>query len=133
MGSPFGLVVDDDPDVRLIFADVLRHAGLRVMEASSGNEALRLARLPDLAFVVTDIEMPDGDGWDLCRTLRASTRATRLPIVVVTGIPLNHVEAPAAAGCDIVLEKPCSPALLVATIRQLLESIANPSADRPCP
>lgn len=129
MGSPFGLVVDDDPGVRCLFAEVLRHAGLVVVEASSGNEALRLAQSPNLAFVVTDIEMPDGDGWDLCRHLRGSSRATRLPIVVVTGIPLNQFAAATAAGCDAVLEKPCSPALLVATIRQLLASTPE-RADR---
>jgi CheY-like chemotaxis protein len=120
MGSSFGLVVDDDPDIRHIFAEVLRQAGLNVIEASSGNEALRLAEAPEIAFVVTDIEMADGDGWDLCRGLRASIRATHLPIVVVTGIPINQVEAAKASGCDVVLEKPCSPALLVATLRQLL-------------
>ena len=130
MGSPFGLVVDDDPEVRRLFADVLRHAGLRVMEASSGNEALRLAESTELAFVVTDIEMADGDGWDLCRGLRASIRATALPIVVVTGVPLNQAEAAEAAGCDVVLQKPCSPTLLVATIRQLLASTARPDTDR---
>jgi CheY-like chemotaxis protein len=126
MDSPFGLVVDDDPDVRHIFAEVLRHAGLRVVEASSGNEALRLAKSPELAFVVTDIEMPDGDGFDLCRGLRASIRSTYLPIVVVTGVPLNQVEGATAAGCDVVLVKPCSPSLLVTTIRELLESTTKP-------
>jgi CheY-like chemotaxis protein len=131
MGSPFGLVVDDDPDIRHMFAEVLRHAGLRVIEASSGNEALRLAEASEIAFVVTDIEMADGDGWDLCRGLRASIRATHLPIVVVTGIPLNQVEAAKAAGCDVVLEKPCSPALLVATLRQLLGATSKPRTGRP--
>jgi CheY-like chemotaxis protein len=128
IGSPLGLVVDDDADVRLVFSDVLRHAGMRVMEASSGNEAQRLAAAPNLAFVVTDIEMPDGDGWELCRALRGSDRDCRLAIVVVTGVPLNQVDAARAAGCDVVLEKPCSPALLLATIRRLLTSRSSTRA-----
>ncbi|MEO6010672.1 MAG: response regulator [Vicinamibacteraceae bacterium] len=128
MGSPFGLVVDDDPQVRFIFAEVLRNAGIRIMEAGSGAEAMALARLPDLAFVVTDIEMSDGDGLDLCRDLRASITA-RLPIVVVTGAAFSQADVAKAAGCDVVLEKPCSPMLLVATIKQLLEvATAHPAA-----
>ena len=104
---------------------------MRIMEASSGNEAQRLATLPNLAFVVTDIEMPDGNGRDLCRAIRGSTRGGRLPIVVVTGSPLNEVDEAKAAGCDVVIQKPCSPALLLATIRQLLESTPKRIAGRP--
>jgi DNA-binding response OmpR family regulator len=132
MVNPFGLVVDDDPDVRFLFAEVLRRAGMRIIEASSGNEALRIAETAGLAFVVTDVEMPDGNGWALCRTLRASIRPTRLPIVVVTGgIPLSQASEAVNAGCDVVLAKPCSPALLLQTIRQLLRSNAPPDPDRP--
>jgi CheY-like chemotaxis protein len=121
VGTPFGLVVDDDAQVRDIFAEVLRRAGIRVVEATSGNEALRLAQSPDLAFVVTDIEMADGDGWELCRQLRASITTSRLPIVVVSGTSLGQDADAIASGCDAVLRKPCSPATLLATIRRLME------------
>jgi CheY-like chemotaxis protein len=121
MGTRFGLVVDDDAQIRAIFAEVLRRAGMRIVEATSGKEAITLAQSPDLAFVVTDIEMPNGDGWELCRQLRGSITTSRLPIVVVSGTSLSQDEDAIASGCDAVLLKPCSPAALLATIRRLME------------
>ena len=115
-----GLVVDDDADVRSLFSDALRRGGLQVLEAESGSEALRLARTASLAFVVIDIEMPGLDGLELCRRLRRSPATAKLPIVVVSGSAVLQEDDATAAGCDVVLAKPCSPALLLATIRQLL-------------
>ena len=121
MATPFGLVVDDDAQLRLLFAQVLRLGGLRVLEAGSGREALRLVRpfAPD--FVVTDIEMPDVDGLELCRQLRQLPATSKVPIVVVTGSAVTQEDEATAAGCDVVLAKPCSGALLLATIQRLLE------------
>jgi CheY-like chemotaxis protein len=135
MSSRFGLVVDDDPQVRALFAEALRRTGMRVVEARSGHEALTLAQSPDLAFVVTDIEMPDGDGWELCRALRGSITTSRLPIVVVSAAELSQDQDAIESGCDAVLRKPCSPAELVATIRRLIApppDVAEPERrDRP--
>jgi CheY-like chemotaxis protein len=131
MGSRFGLVVDDDAQVRGLFAEALRRTGMRVVEAQSGSEAIALAQSPDLAFVVTDIEMPDGDGWELCRALRGSITTSRLPIVVVSGTALSQDEEAIRSGCDAVLRKPCSPAALVATIRRLIEPPHNGNGPRP--
>jgi two-component system, OmpR family, phosphate regulon response regulator PhoB len=128
MAAPFGLVVDDDAQLRLLFAQVLRLGGLRVLEAGSGREALRLARpfAPD--FVVTDIEMPDVDGLELCRRLRERPATSKVPIVVVTGFAMTQADEAIAAGCDVVLAKPCSGALLLATIQRLL--VQSPGSTR---
>jgi CheY-like chemotaxis protein len=120
MATPFGLVVDDDAQLRLLFARILRRGGLRVLEAGSGREALRLAQTSAPDFVVTDIGMPDLDGVELCRRLRQLPATSKVPIVVVTGSAVTQADEATAAGCDVVLAKPCSGALLLATIQRLL-------------
>jgi CheY-like chemotaxis protein len=120
MAAPLGLVVDDDAQLRFLFAQVLRRGGLRVLEAGSGREALILVQPAAPDFVVTDIEMPDLDGLELCRQLRKRPATSKVPIVVVTGSAVTQEGEATAAGCDVVLAKPCSGALLLATIQRLL-------------
>lgn len=119
MPIPLGLVVDDDPQIRHLFAQALRRGGIRTLEARSGLDALELAHTSSLDFVVTDVEMLDMDGLELCRRLRQLTTTTMVPIVVVTGAA-TQVDEATAAGCDVVLPQPCSPVLLLATIQRLL-------------
>jgi CheY-like chemotaxis protein len=70
--------------------------------------------------VVTDLQMPDLDGLELCRRLRRTPATAKLLIVVVSADAVTQRDQAIAAGCDVVLEKPCSPALLVTTIQRLL-------------
>ena len=129
MPISLGLVVDDNPQIRQLFAQALRRGGIRTLVARSGLEALVLAQTSALDFVVTDVEMPDMDGLELCRRLRQSSTTTMVPIVVVTGAPTQADEA-TAAGCDVVLPKPCSPALLLATIQRLLAKPSGPRGEQ---
>jgi chemotaxis protein histidine kinase CheA len=79
------LVADDSPVVRDLIADALRAHGIRVIEASDGQEALeRLNAHPGIDLVVTDFEMPRLDGPGLIRALRARPGARRIPAVVVS-------------------------------------------------
>lgn len=119
--SPRVLVVDDVLDVRRTFGRFLTLEGMEPSYAADGVEGLAAARisLPDL--VVCDVEMPGMDGVALCTALRADDATRRVPIVIVTGSGSAGALAALAAGCDAVLPKPCSRALLIATIRDLLE------------
>jgi CheY-like chemotaxis protein len=121
MAAPLGLVVDDDRHVRSFFAKVLRRGGMEILEASSGWEALLMAHTSSPAFVVTDLQMPELDGLELCRRLRRYRNAEQLTIVMVTSAATTQGDEAIAAGCDVVLEKPCSPAMLVTTIQRLLD------------
>jgi CheY-like chemotaxis protein len=120
MRATLGLVVDDDRQVRSLFAKVLRGGGMDILEASSGWEAFFVAETASPAFVVTDLQMPGLNGLELCRRLRRSRNSRDLLIVVVTGAATTQRDEAIAAGCDVVLEKPCPPALLVTTIQGLL-------------
>lgn len=121
---PRVLVVDDMVLVRDLFGRFLEQAGMKPSFAEDGLEALDSVRtqLPDA--IVADIEMPRMDGVALCTPLRADERTRHVPIVVVTAGSAEQVQAALRAGCDAVLEKPCSRALLIATVRTLLDRAA---------
>ena len=117
---PRVLVVDDVPQVRQVFGRFLTMAGMEPSFAADGVEGLTAARASRPDLVLCDLEMPRMDGIALCAALRADAATRRLPIVAVTGSGEEAARAAMAAGCDAVLPKPCSPALLLATIRDLL-------------
>ena len=77
------LVVDDEPVVRRIVADLLESLGYRALQASGGMEALQAVRSGKVDVVVSDLSMPDMDGAELCRALRAEYPA--FPVVFLSG------------------------------------------------
>lgn len=119
---PLVLLVEDDRDGRLMYAEWLQQAGFRVEQAHNGLQALERAfdLLP--AAVVTDLNIPGIDGYELTRRLKADERTTRIPIVAVTGYaPFTQDPSRAdRAGCDAIIPKPCLPEDLESTIRSLL-------------
>ena len=106
--------------VRQLFGRFLTMAGMEPSFAADGVEGLMAARASRPDLVLCDLEMPRMDGIALCAALRADAATRRVPIVAVTGSGEEAARAAMAAGCDAVLPKPCSRALLMATIRDLL-------------
>jgi two-component system cell cycle response regulator DivK len=86
---PLILIVDDNERNRKLARDVLRAARFRTLEAATAAEGIALAseHLPDV--VLMDLRLPDADGTDVVRTLRAEPRTSRIPIVAVTALPLD--------------------------------------------
>ena len=79
------LVVDDSPVVRDLLAEALRAHGVRVIEASDGEEALaRLDDSPEVSLLVSDVDMPKLDGIGLLQRVRARSGPRRLPVVIVS-------------------------------------------------
>jgi len=116
------LFVDDDSATRQGYAIHLTNCGFDVMPIATGQQALTLAStwMPDV--IVLDLGLPDIDGWEVARQLRAAPRTAAIPIVALTGSDLPHERASAMrAGCDRHLPKPCVPADLVEAIRLCLE------------
>ena len=119
---PLVLLVEDDRDGRLMYAEWLQQAGFRVEQAHNGLQALERAFDVLPAAVVTDLNIPGIDGYELTRRLKADERTTRIPIIAVTGYaPFTQDPSRAArAGCDAIIPKPCLPEDLESTIRSLL-------------
>ena len=86
---PLILIVDDNERNRKLARDVLRAARFRTLEAATAAEGIALAseHLPDV--VLMDLRLPDADGTDAVRTLRAEPRTARIPIVAVTALPFD--------------------------------------------
>ena len=120
------LIVDDDSHIREVVRFALAKAGFRTAEAGDGREALaafdRVA--PDL--VVLDIIMPEMDGTDVCRELRARSR---VPIVFLSSKDeeIDRVVGLELGGDDYVT-KPFSPRELVARVRAVLRRAGEPAA-----
>ena len=117
---PRVLVVDDTREVRQLFAEFLSRVGMHVTQADGGAAALAATRSARPDLVVTDIAMPEMNGLELCRRIRAEPATRDVPIVIVSGDASHESVAAWEAGCDALLLKPCSLAVLAATVQRLL-------------
>ncbi|GAC1376663.1 MAG: hypothetical protein NVSMB4_05640 [Acidimicrobiales bacterium] len=116
------LIVDDDPAITTLLKMSFELEGHVVMTAASGPEALELAREIHPAAMVVDVMMPDMDGLELVRRLRANDATANIPIVCCSARSLaRDVEAGLAAGADDYLTKPLDPYELVQKIEQRVQ------------
>ena len=100
------LIVEDDPDIRLLFSTALSARGYKVDTASNGDEALAaLASGPLPTAIVADLHMPVMDGWEFLSALHANPRLSTIPVVVLTAADDPDREAPRP---DTILIKPVS-------------------------
>ena len=115
---PHVLLVEDDRDTREMYATYLTYSGLCVTPTPTGRVALEKVRASRPDVVVTDIAMPDMDGLELSRRLRANRSTHDVPIIAVSG---QASERAREAGADIVVDKPCEPD----TLLHLIEGVLN--------
>jgi len=111
------LVVEDDRATLDGYVAYLTQQGYDVMPARTGADALTLAITTPPDVVILDLGLPDVDGWEVARQLKAAPRTAAVPIIALTGADLPHERVSAMrAGCDRHLTKPCVPDDLVAAI-----------------
>jgi PAS domain S-box-containing protein len=117
------LVVDDNPAKRYAIARLLRAAGFVVSEAGSGQEALAVAN-DGADAIVLDVNLPDLDGYEVCRILREREGTARTPIIHLSatftesGDKVYGLES----GADGYLTHPVEPPVLVATVRAFIRA-----------
>jgi PAS domain S-box-containing protein len=118
------LVVDDNPATRYSTSRVLRAAGFKIEEAASGTEALAHARKGGISGVVLDVHLPDMDGFDVCRAIRAEPATEHLPVVHLSATHVADEDRVTGlnAGADAYMVHPAEPAVLVATIQALIRA-----------
>ena len=121
------MVVDDEPKIVQLARDYLEHAGFSVVVAHDGRAALAAARREKPDLVVLDLGLPELDGLDVARTLRAESN---VPIVMLTG---RSEESDKLVGLEIgaddYVTKPFSPKELVARVRAVLRRTERPRSD----
>ena len=121
------LVVDDEPKIVQLARDYLEHAGFAVSAAYDGAAAIASARADRPDLVVLDLGLPEVDGLDVARTLRAESQ---VPIVMLTGRSEESDKLVGLElGADDYITKPFSPKELVARVRAVLRRAARPRDD----
>ena len=112
------LVVEDDFDTLNAVVAVLERAGLTVVTAGNGKDAIRQldgGLRPRLMLI--DLMLPKVSGWDLLQYLREQPELRQIPTVVLTGFPRENLRV----GADVVLHKPVDYDRLITTVRNLIE------------
>lgn len=120
------VIVDDSSTQRTILRNILEPKGYRVLAATDGAEGLRMVKKewPDL--VITDVEMPEMDGYELCRAIKGDEVVSIVPVIIVTS--LTHSEnllKGIEAGADNYITKPYNSKQMLKKVKDLLSSRPN--------
>ena len=133
---PLVLVVDDSITVRRVTQRLLQREGYRVTLAADGLQALERLQQERPTVVLSDIEMPRMDGFDLVRNLRNDPRLADLPVIMITSrIAEKHREHARELGVDHYLGKPYSEDELLGLIARYTQAAtfrADPSESAAC-
>jgi len=119
------LILEDEPNIRSFVVINLRRAGYEVVEAGTGYEALdRLEQYPDIGVAILDIMLPDIDGFEVCRRIRASGMKIGVIMLTARTQEIDKVTG-LMTGADDYVTKPFSPAELTARIDALFRRVGD--------
>jgi DNA-binding response OmpR family regulator len=121
------LLVEDEEDIAALVRAYLERDGFRVVWATRGTEGLAALEAHDVRLAILDLQLPDADGFDVCRAIRSSSA---LPVVMLTA---RDEEADRVAGLELgaddYVTKPFSPRELSARVRAVLRRVEPDEAD----
>lgn len=118
---PLVLIVEDQQELRELYAQHLTMSGFDVIEAENGADAINhtCSRLPDV--VLMDLGLPVVDGWEATKRLKGDARTAHIPVVALTAHDgSGELQRATDAGCDWFVPKPCPPAALITEVRRVL-------------
>ncbi|MEV4276435.1 response regulator [Actinoplanes xinjiangensis] len=126
------VVAEDDGDIRDVLLRLLSRDGHTVIAADNGATALQeVLTRPGVEAVVTDIDMPQMSGLELCRRIRANEERACLPVILVSGSLMPGDQRPRQVEATALLPKPFRPAELLGCLREALASGHTPGR-QPC-
>ena len=123
------LVIEDDTNMRELLAKTLEREGYDCSTAASGFEGLQRAIKDRPDLILLDVHLPDENGRDVCRKLKADTRLRHIPVIIMTG-EAKSVEdrvAGLVAGAESYLLKPFSLKALAARVKALVTAGSKPT------
>ncbi|MGB7343032.1 MAG: NAD-binding protein [Pirellulaceae bacterium] len=114
------LLADDHRALRLLFSRKLSSAGHDVIQAATGDEAVRLANVKHPDLIVLDVNMPGRDGYDVCRDIRQSQQLTKVPVILYSGQDnYEFVSRGHQAGADLCVRKTSKSSELLERIEEV--------------
>lgn len=120
------LIVDDDPQVREVFSELLRQVGYQVESAENALAAIASVVRGAPQLILMDLRMPVVGGTDLIRELKSHVDSRRIPIVAFTGYDSPAMrEAAMQAGCDYYLPKPIDPGPFLDEIDKIFRTLTE--------
>ncbi len=121
------LILEDELNIRSFVVINLKRAGYDVLEAGTGKEALeQLAQNPDIGVAILDVMLPDTDGFEVCRNIRATNKQIGIIMLTARSQEMDKVTG-LMTGADDYMTKPFSPAELTARIDALYRRIGSDS------
>jgi signal transduction histidine kinase len=118
------LNVDDYGPGRYARTRILQRAGFNVLEAATGMEAIEIARTQSPALILLDVNLPDINGFEVCRIVRQTPRGANAAILHISAsnIQPHHQVTGLEGGADSYLVEPIEPAVLIATVKAFLRA-----------
>ena len=121
------LILEDEVNIRSFVVINLKRAGYQVVEAGTGEEALeKLQKYPDIGVAILDIMLPDIDGFEVCRRIRATSKQIGVIMLTARTQEMDKVTG-LMTGADDYVTKPFSPAELTARIDALFRRLGGES------
>jgi CheY-like chemotaxis protein len=115
------LLVNDIPDHMRKYEAAFRARGYQVRLTMNGTDALLLARQLLPSCMVIDVRLPDMNGWELCRRMKAETPLSDVPVVMLTDdVSLQNLQASRLGGCAAWMMRPAAPADVVQAVEYVL-------------
>lgn len=120
------LIVDDEPNIVSMLADVLSDAGYDTQTTDNGRDALEAARHDHPDLMLLDVQMPQLDGFEVASRLKADPATASIPIIMLSAMEGRGARVIGLeSGAEEYLSKPFDPAELLARIRNLLSLREN--------
>lgn len=122
MNMQTALIIEDNENNMELMTFILEAYGYKTLRAATGGAGIQMALNNTPDFVLLDIQLPDMDGEEVLKTIRATEQGRTLPVIAVTSYAMSgDRERLLAAGCNGYIEKPIDPLLVINQVQGILE------------
>jgi CheY-like chemotaxis protein len=120
------LVVDDEPDSLAVVTRVLRFYGATVFTSSNGRDGFKMVRTVEPTFILSDLSMPEVDGWGLVKLIQEDPHTRHIPVIALTAHAMKgDRERAFEMGFHYYLTKPLNPFTFLQDLLALFSSMEN--------
>lgn len=122
-------IVEDDVMIQQVLRETLKPEGFEVFCCGTGEEALKIAGADRPDLVILDVNLPDLNGFEICRRLKADPRTKHIPVLMMTGEARDVVQKVEGldSGAEDYLFKPVGSKVLLARVKSLLKIAGRPT------